>query len=1296
MFLMADRNWGAITSGATFQHLVNTLLLREDPAASPYGRPGADAALDAKSGDRKTAYQAKYHAIAAAANVFADAKKELAKIKKYRATGDSRAPLWSGVEKWCLVTNVGFNPQDEQRWLRDVVPAFAAEGLQADIWHLGDLDALLNANPDIDRAFFNGENRVFISLAETVERYRRDRAIMAGGALGQFCGREAELGIIGDFTQTGDKLFLLLHGAGATGKTRLLLEAGMRLAEGGPQVLWAEAASMARSNNWFLTMPRERPTVLLLDEPDDVELLKVLLEQLSQPGAKWKVVIAVRSPNDPVVRWLTQGKQAATTEELALGALPPPHATETLQGMIATAANPISNDALASVASRMDGFPGWLEIAARLIVTRNSLRDFPTSCADLAREYLDQILNSPLPATTLRILLRWIALYGRVNRNDEALIADLSERCGISADAVLAALAEQVRRRVMVERGAYDRLVEIKPDVMRDFILQSWLTSPIATNRWQASEAARTLSERAGALLQQESGTREAHALLPALARTELLLRFDGKNIDLLGSFIEEIENQAAAAPPSHLIRLVEAMRAIADVRPDDAVRLSRLFRGLETANETVGLVRKWEIGKAQVVAKLPWMLFHAARGGAESSQRTAVINELLEIAAFEGSSQKRSGQGAAELLERIIAGGPDVGFDFTKEAGDIALERLEYLAVGVGTPEEAAASRALLDALMSTQRTQTWADGGQFHIVTGVIAAESVAGRVRTQLLNRVKELIEDQHVSTGRTAVWGLLAEACSNLISAWLDSNKTNDQMKDEILGFLQFAENHLHDADYAELVAARGIWNWQAHYGPDSEAKSIASRLEALYSQNAIPAEMERLFGGEYWESHRSASRDKASELASGQASEITAFLDRVDIYRAARKEGIESQLAWDLGCHGPESTAVQEFVRQALGREPGWRVRFAVIAASAWISHLRPDPASAAATLSDLLTRCADDSGRRELLVRTVGRSIAEHAPTVSERNVFLQQQHLFAGQPYELVSVAANLFMSDPDHCKNAVRQATEGLSDKQQVIELIGALCSGLLPVAANLPLGTGEWLLDQILVVPRLYLLKHSNNEYYLQQVVAKCGKPGASWLLNALRKRCAMENESGDQFGFLGNESLAAFVEPLTAQNLDGQLAIVADIVRMATDKGSVGHDMPTILVRLDPAGLAVPAALSELLMNLTGREEFLWTARCAGEYSEDSEPWRTLARVVLARAETDPTHAPDYYTRLTSQAPKVFQGSISDNAAGAAEVAKLALAGENDPLIKKFKQWKSQAADANAQYWSEMDKERQVQP
>ena len=96
-------------------------------------------------------FQAKHHEAPTAAKAIADAKTEVAKIKKYRAPDHPRHAQWSTVKEWRLVTNAAFNPTDAQTWKTDVVPLFTALGLGASYWEVANLDALLDKHPEVDR-----------------------------------------------------------------------------------------------------------------------------------------------------------------------------------------------------------------------------------------------------------------------------------------------------------------------------------------------------------------------------------------------------------------------------------------------------------------------------------------------------------------------------------------------------------------------------------------------------------------------------------------------------------------------------------------------------------------------------------------------------------------------------------------------------------------------------------------------------------------------------------------------------------------------------------------------------------------------------------------------------------------------------------------------------------------------------------------------------------------------------------------------------------------------------------------
>jgi AAA ATPase domain len=438
---MADRNWHLITSGATFEALATTLIFFEDPKAALFGRRGKDGGQDARSGDRTRVFQAKHHEDGSAAKAIADAKKEAAKIVEYRKPSHARYEQWKGVTYWRLVTNAPFNPTDRQRWDTEVVPLFAVQGLSVDYWECANLDALLVKHPEVDRAFFQNETRAFLSLPEIRERLPLEEPFLQRTALAGFFGRENEIGQVRDFLLS-DKLFLVVHGAGGIGKTRLLVEAGEEIVgEGSWQVLWANVASMASTGTWFEAIVPERPTLLLVDEPEDEQLLRVLSEQLGGRvgrAAKWKVAITVRSPKDPVLRFLFAPRMKPRVQELQIAALSAAAAERMCNdllnsGPLANSAEEWRQDAARELSRRFSRHPVWLTLAVHVLETQGDLTKVPQTAEGLADSYLEEIVRrqQQAPSDQVLALLRWVALIGTVNRADDATVRLLGNQSGI-------------------------------------------------------------------------------------------------------------------------------------------------------------------------------------------------------------------------------------------------------------------------------------------------------------------------------------------------------------------------------------------------------------------------------------------------------------------------------------------------------------------------------------------------------------------------------------------------------------------------------------------------------------------------------------------------------------------------------------------------------------------------------------------------------------------------------------------------------------------------------------------------
>ncbi|MEW6742178.1 MAG: ATP-binding protein [Planctomycetota bacterium] len=781
---MAERNWGLITSGATFQALAITLVFFEDSKAALFGRPGKDGGQDARSGDGIRVFQAKHHADGSPAKAIADAKQEAAKIREYRKPGHPRCDQWKSVSHWRLVTNADFNPTDRLTWDTEVVPLFSAEGLTADYWARANLDALLDKYPDVDRAFFQNETRAFLSLQEVRERLPLEQPFLQRASSTRFLGRENEIGQVRDFLAS-EALFLVLHGAGGIGKTRLLIEAGEEIAaQGSWQVLWANVATMSATATWLQGSVPERQTLLLVDEPDDEQLLTVLVEQLGGTfgrTAAWKVAVAVRSPKDPVLRFLFGPKLKARVRELLIHALP----TEAAEGMcrdllatsgLSTRAEAWRNEAARELANRFSQHPVWLALAVHLLEAHGDVSRLPQSAADLASLYVDEIVGSQkdAPRDQILALLRWVALIGTVNREDEAALRLLCDGTGIGNETVVRMLlARLVERRALVQRGARDRLVEVKPDVVRDHLLLSWLVVDVGygEHRLLPSADAKTLVATVRDAVLRGNISALGRAILTALARTELLLRLSEQPVDLLMPFFAGIVQALPDVSAGCRLVITEVLSEVATIRPSDTVTLSRALRTCIVASETTqGIFGTREVGQDDVVLTLAWPLYHAAMGAQTPREAEQVLEELCtvavaeaEIATRRSSRQPNDGRRAAQLVGQAIHGGPQFWGDFEDAVKKLGERLLAQVAQHPPTLGQQAAMKALLEPALAAERRQMWSEGYTVQIQTHVVVEGHPAWTTRQLLLTRVRNILADASVPLDtRVVLWRLLAEA------------------------------------------------------------------------------------------------------------------------------------------------------------------------------------------------------------------------------------------------------------------------------------------------------------------------------------------------------------------------------------------------------------------------------------------------------------------------------------------------------------------------------------------------------
>lgn len=1255
---MVERNWAQISSGATFELLVTTLVFFEDPGAALFGRRGKDGGQDARSSRGNLVYQAKHHTDGSAAKAIADALKEAKKIAGYRTPGDGRFREWSGITDWRLVTNATFNPKDHQAWLDDVVPVFKRMNLNATYWERANLDALLDKYPEVNRSFFGNEPRVFLAIPEVRERLPAEEPFLPRASASSFIGRTAEVEQIRQFIEA-PQAFLVVHGAGGVGKTRLLIESADAIAEAGEwQVLWANVATMTTSGAWFDGVVPERPTVLCIDEPDDEQVLRLIVEQLGTKvgrAAKWKVILSVRSPKDPVISFLAAPRMAQSVAWLLVDRLSK-EAAQTLTGELLASGPSVQygtewiERAAAEFVSRFGPHPIWLTLAVHAIETRGNLALIPQDAAGLADLYLDEIIaqQKGAPPEQVRDVLRWIALAGKLNRENDADVEVVASGSGIGdPTSALMLIRQLVERRALIQRGLRDRLVEIKPDVLRDHILSKWLAVDVGFGEQplRPSNDARNLLDRVFEAI--DRGLRPLEkSILTSIARTELLLRFARQPVALLDPFYQAVSAALPSATPSQLISFTEVLVEIARVRVLDTLDVSRRLRTTAVGNETTStMFGKRTVTHDDVVLALGWLVYHAAMGATTKEERIAVLEELFELAKAEAAIGARRPRGlpndghrAAGLVGQTISGGKYFWTEFDDAIAVVATRALDGLKDTAPTPDAAQALGALVRPALAVERHQAWTEGNKFVWSKHIIMEGHPAWTARAAIVDRMRLLLQDDDIpSASRMLIWDLLADAHRLANYAALHGPEPfRERMRVEFLKELNWTYDVLErrGSQFEEVSAARDLWHWHAEHDKDEQTNAAALRLEALYGANQLAAEFEPLLEFESVAKMEQTAAGKAEQLAGGSAADIERFIERGIRFVGGDKNfhrllGIGGA----MGAHARTSAQVADFIANALtgkSRPNSETLDFALAAASRWFFVERSENTDRGLTLlRDLLNSCSDDLVRARLALEAYG----SFAPRWRWDQLSADEHEMLRGQLATFRSADrlpwfVSLVGRAPSYKWEEYRALIDKVIDELREPRRTEAVASLIEAIfwtvhersASEFPADLNVWLLDRVLRVRDFDALSNM-LEWRLEQVIGVLGRVPLTWLPRALKQRANLEKqERDDGVRALSHDvGLSEFVAPIgehQAEEPDVHLA-VQELLEFVDDHGMVGYRLPDLLHEIDPGGIVVPKVLADRMAE-GGEDAIKRFARLALAYVVGTEPWRAIATPVVAYA------------------------------------------------------------------------------
>ncbi len=826
---MSALNWGLIQDGGVMESLMHAILYAEDPHTVLFGRPGKDAGQDARSADGIIVYQSKYRDGLDMDEAVKLAIEELGKIKKYRATDHANYEHWKDVTQWVMFANLSINPNDDSKWKSKVVPDFKKEGLSAVYWGKETIEGKLSVHPEVRDVFFEHENRVLVGLKEAHD-------ILSAECVGNISldvpmlGRADEFDRINAFAVSPDKRVLPVIGPGGIGKSRFLYESLVALSQNGWRVLWGLPGAMATSSKWFTLLNGAQPTCVALDDPDDPNLLRKVIEQLTAvERGNWRIIFACRSEKSETLRRYRRNR--FFHETLWLTELNEVDSHSLVNNCLGNDAKP---EWLHTVYRFTRGNPGWLCLVADL-AKQGKLHDLPPHADDIASLYVDSCLEQMDGATSslARKLLPWLALWGKmsleVSDSDRADITFL-ETQGIPRIALHGLLRQLVSVGLVRNWGIGKRLYAIEPLVVRQQLLSEWLLQDDGAGGY-------VVNSNGSALVSQLFSEDQpcVDATLHTLSHL-VLSRLDAADtFSFLRPLFQAMAEAAKDGTVTTQYRVADLVGKAGAADPESALDVLSAIRSNPKVNHEVDspLWGRLTFTHTKLLSTMPWTLFTIAERVDDEAVALRFLYEFREYITREdaGVISADPGKSSRQLLKRLLT---DV------RHADAFLGPAHQMAkTNILSDEWWPFVAVLADCLLEPiQESTHWVSDWTVSFSRTAIHPDSPRWKIATDLRARLFESLRQEKSEERRVRIWPLLTTSHQSIHAAVAHEHMSGAVAKsyrslltadlNECLTILKTSPS------MAEATYARPMWEWYLEGECEGDLAALARQCEQWYA------------------------------------------------------------------------------------------------------------------------------------------------------------------------------------------------------------------------------------------------------------------------------------------------------------------------------------------------------------------------------------------------------------------------------------------------------------------------------
>ncbi len=1223
-----DINWGVINNGGVFESLMHALLYVEDHSIVLFGRPGKDSGQDARTADGTIVYQAKYRNNGSYSGIESTITKEFEQLEKYRKPEHANYKHWKNVKKWVLYINIPLNPNDKSKW-KDFIASSSEllSGIEVELMNQTVITQEVLRNPYIKDAFFLGRNRVFLGLKEAYEMLSAEDIADSSFDDKGYIGRELELSKIKEEICNSENRVVPVIGKKGSGITRFLYEALNMIGDNEWQVLWGLPASMSASNDWFKSLCFAKNTCFVIDCPDDISLVKIIIEQLGVTERKnWKVIIACRiEEHRSIINFLSNNRMITSKIEIKnLSEAESKHLVD------AYYPNKFKNESKYSLFEYTKGSPYLILIIGRVandgdvINVYKYLQTYIEGC-------IDGVNN--VDREQCKLVLHYIALWGSIkidlsSEQPNSVLTYLFDQ-GALPDSISLIINELVISKLVVRYGLNDNVYSINSPIIREQLLRNWLLDEQGEGNFKPNHLSKRL------MVDILNGN------IPELEKTLSGLSFLSTS-SLPGDtacfffepLFEEINKYIASSEATILVyfSLLDVLNNIVEISPERAIESINKIRN-NTKNDEIIEIPLWgerNYTWEKLLTKCYQLLIKISSNITQISDAKRLLMEccdLLSEGKFEDKDKLR------HEIKRLITGRKNSSLFISavdRIMASDAFEKMDWdfkatLFKGMLSPERERIEQRSFSAITIIQYQISPSISGWDSFIK---AREILISLLGDSEFNNIRQ----------RMDLWNILIQShreCNYILTVKAIADEVmKDAYYDIIESDLEKANAILSNNSnipLEEKTCMKELWWWQLEKGKDTALIKLAEQNENIVT-DASSWDFAELFRMRY-----SKEKNEVAEKIAIQLSEVDTtdkfnlFFEECEKYLIGKEyrcgyQGALSDLAFYLimkydNC----ATTVNEFLIDTFNgniSQNKARSYFGVNLASRVLKKKKTEGEDAVIQLNKYIEASSNPADLLYLLYSNASSRIIGDL-SESEFAVIIGNQASFDNdiKKWFLIMAEFSIDFWDKINASELKEKLGDNHEDAIEVLKLyIDSLHIATIrsdnktPKKENL-----DWIIDCI-ADNDLPGDVFDENFHSYRSLIEKCDyKMSLSQFLKLIDSRIRLREKSTGSVTLLPHDFLP---ENWVEFNGESDKEDFMSLCELCLNNGYFNrHSLPKYLSQLDRSGQQVLSFIERKISNSASFESLAVLSSFASGYSEWSEEWLKIIDLILPVCEDE---------------------------------------------------------------------------